>query len=137
MAWQNDVSYSDPRYGVEKILVFPDIDVSAVAGIKGKMVLTEDIRVTEAGAWVTTIVGSGVAIFTVSQSDAAVTVATVTCATQADGSSVAGATTAQTTITNATALVSGTSIIVTTTQTVDAGGVVTAYVKYRADEYNY
>jgi hypothetical protein len=44
----NTVTYSDPRFGVEKIVICPNVsDMSAALGTVGQVTFTEDIVITE------------------------------------------------------------------------------------------
>lgn len=135
MAWQKDVNYSDSRHGVQKIITFPSVDVTAT-GVKGQITFNEDVRIQEVGSWVTTLI-STTAPATVSIGASSASVATVLAIvsnpTTTDFEVVVGTEINQTTILNATALVSGSTLTVTTATAADDAGVITVYVKYLAE----
>lgn len=136
MAWQKDVQYSDVRHGTQKILTFPDVIVggASAVGIQGRITFNEDIRIQEVGAYPTTIVATGPAVtILLTETAGDVTLATITMATGGSNSVAVGVETNQTTITNATAIVSGTTMVITNGVTADSTGIVTVYVKYLSE----
>ena len=130
VAWERDSNYSDHRYGVEKILTFPSVNMVAANAIKFSMVLTEDIVLTEIGGFVTTIISSAAdTTITVNASGAADTVlATLNLLTL----HTAGILARETTITNATAGVTGQVLLIKIAASAQSG-VITPYIKYRSE----
>lgn len=130
LPWEQDSNYSDHRYGVEKILNFPSVNVVAAIAIVHSIVLTEDILLTEIGGFVTTTFSSVAnATVTVTASGSADTVlATLNLLTAHTAATVAR----QTTITNATAGVTGRTLLIKIAASATAG-VVTPYIKYRSE----
>ena len=76
----NTVSYSDPRWGVEKILRFKLTDMAGADNLEiARLVLTEDILLTELGIDVSqTFTTSGDVTLTVEESSGANAIATLT-----------------------------------------------------------
>ena len=125
----NHVTYSNSKYGVEKMITFPLLTLTSDED--RLLVLTEDIVVTEIGGFVTTVVsGIAGATMTVAASGASsTTIATVSAPT----GGAAGDTVRQTTMTDADAGVSG-SVLVLSVSLSNAGtGIMTPYIKYRSN----
>ena len=118
-------AYSDSRYGVEKILTFPSITPSST-GIKARIVLTEDIVISELGAFITTALTSGLGMITLQESAGVVGLATLTL------TGAISTTLRQTTILNSTAANSGETIVINVSTAADSG-VIVPYIKYKAN----
>ena len=117
--------YSDAQYGVEKILIFPSKNLTAAT--IGSITLTENIIVTEFGAFVTTaLTGATTGGIQLRESAGVVSIAELVMTIPTD----VGNTLRQTTMLNSSAADSG-EVLLVTVITAGLTGVVVPYVKYK------
>ena len=126
----NTVRYSDPRFGVEKILRFKLTDLSGADDLEvGRFIMTEDIIVTELGIDIQqTLTTSGDVTLTVEESAAACAAVTLTVNSAAAIATVER----QTTMTDDDCIDNGNTLRLYISSGGATAGAGYPYVKYRA-----
>lgn len=133
IAWEQDSNYSDHRYGVEKILWFSNIDVTAQAGVQARITLTEDIVITEAGSYITTQVSANSSTTLLIRESASETnIVTISHPTSTNRIIAVGDAFRSTSISSEKTAVNGSVLTVETAVSATDAGIVTVYVKYRS-----
>ena len=124
----NTTTYSNSRFGVEKIMTFPVM--SMVTPIDIVLTLTEDIIITEIVGNVTDKISGAAASMTVaiSTADTSTTLATVSLPSDTD----AGTASRQTTITTDELGVSGATLLVSAVLSATHLGSIAPYIKYKS-----
>lgn len=126
----NTVSYSDTRFGVEKILKFPAYSIALANSTLAQFVMTEDILITEFGVMISqTLTNSGNIVIKIEESAGANEISTLTL----NSASSIGTVQRTTSISDDDAIDSGNTLRLFFSSAEGASiGVVDAYIKYRA-----
>jgi len=120
-------TYADSRYGIEKILTFPSVTLSAAAATGGALYFTEDITIIEFGLMISTAITATGTAASLDLRKGASILATLTSAT---GTTALGSTLRTTTGISSTSISNADTLLVATVLTGSAGAGI-PYIKYR------
>ena len=117
--------YSDSRYGVQKVLTFPSVTLSAASATLCQFLVPENIELVEFGLMVTTKISS-LSAPTLIIAEGATVLGTLSCPTETAASSLIRTTSLTTTNFN-----SGDTLVLRHATTATNSGVGTPYLKYK------